>query len=337
MNVPRDLLQQEKLLRLQQFFLEETDEDHGVTVADIQEYLQSFGISAERKSIYENIETLTHCGLDIDCEKIGNRNYYRLVSRDFETAELRLLADAVASSRFITAKKSAELLTKRAGLASRHQGSGLQRQVFVTSRIKNMNETIFYLIDDLNRAFSENVAVEFFYTEWVLKGGVPSKKPRHGGKRYLVSPWQLLWEDEFYYLIAFDHEKQAIRHYRVDRLEKLTLTDQPRQGIEEFRALRTEEYAARVFGMFAGQTEQATIAFPDHFLAAMIDRFGKGLRLIRREDGRLQITVEVVPSPHFFGWLFSLGEEVSLIAPQELKEKYIAALRLELEKEQHHG
>lgn len=335
--MPRDLLQQEKLLRLQQFFLQETDEQHRVTMEQIIGHLTSMGIKAERKSIYENIETLNHCGMDILKEKQGGTTRYYAASREFETAELRLLADAVASSRFITARKSSELLKKLSGLASRHQGAGLRRQVYVASRIKNMNETVFYLIDDLNRAINDGSSIEFCYCDWSWNGTALKKVPRHEGQRYQVSPWQLLWQDEFYYLIAYDHVSCSIRHYRVDRMERIALTGEPRQGAEDFKEIRMEDYTARLFGMFGGETERVTLSFPPRLLDVMIDRFGKGLRLAPGKNGALLVTAEVIPSLPFYGWLFSLGSEVTLEAPAHLKEAYITALKKQLEKENENG
>lgn len=319
--------QNQKLLRLMQIFLQETDEDHGITMAQILSLLEGFGIHAERKSIYENIETLNQCGMDILAEKQGHQSYYYLASREFETAELRLLADAVASSRFITAKKSDQLLKKLSALSSRYQGGQLKRSVHVPSRIKNMNETIFYLVDDLNRAIRENRSITFRYYEWVYRQGQLVRQARHDGARYEVSPWQLLWEDEYYYLIAFDHKSQAIHHYRVDRMGEIAITENPRQGADAFKAIRMEDYSARVFGMFGGQSQAVTLSFPDHLLDAMIDRFGKDLLPKRIAEGRLQIRAEVIPSSHFFGWLFSLGEQVRIEDPATLKEEYIAALK----------
>ena len=322
--------QNQKLLRLMQIFLQETDEDHGITMAEILAMLEGFGIHAERKSIYENIETLNQCGMDILAEKQGHQSYYYLASREFETAELRLLADAVASSRFITAKKSDQLLQKLSALASRYQGGQLKRSVHVASRIKNMNETIFYLVDDLNRAIRENRAITFRYYEWVYQQGRLVRRPRHDGALYEASPWQLLWEDEYYYLIAFDHKSRSIHHYRVDRMGDIQIADQPRQGDDAFKAIRMEDYTARVFGMFGGNSQMVTLSFPDHLLDAMIDRFGKELNLTRIAEGRLQTRAEVIPSSHFYGWLFSLGEQVTLDAPAELKEEYLAALKRRL-------
>lgn len=335
--MPKNPLQQQKLLRLQQYLLQETDETHGVTMAEILDYLASCGIKAERKSIYENLATLSQCGMDILSEQRGHNTYYYLATREFETAELRLLADAVASSRFITAKKSAELLQKLSSLASRHQGSGLKRQVHVASRIKNMNETIFYLIDELNRAIEKNAAIEFCYYDWVSEGTALRRVARHGGRRYLVSPWQLLWQDEFYYLIAFDHAAGSIRHYRVDRMGEITLTEQKRQGTAEFKQIRMEDYTARLFGMFGGETQRVTLSFPARLLDVMIDRFGKELHPEKgKKEGFLTLHTDVIPSLPFYGWLLSLGPEVTLDSPAELKQAYAQALKNQL-KEQENG
>lgn len=330
--MPKNPMQSQKLLRLQQIFLQETDENHGLTMEEIIARLAACGIAAERKSIYENIDTLNQCGMDILREKQGNRTLYYAASREFETAELRLLADAVASSRFITAKKSGELLKKLESLTSRHYAAGLRRQVHVPSRIKNMNETIFYLVDELNRAIGKNVSIEFCYYDWVAEGQTLQRVARHDGQRYEVSPWQLLWEDEFYYLIAFDHRSASIRHYRVDRMGDITLTDRRRQGDEEFKKIRMEDYTARLFGMFGGETKTVVLTFPARLLDVMIDRFGKELRLQKSEkEGFLTLRAPVIPSQPFYGWLLSLGSEVTLDAPEDLKKEYIETLKKEIE------
>ena len=330
--MPKNPLQSQKLLRLQQIFLQETDENHGLTMEEIIARLAACGITAERKSIYDNIETLNQCDMDILREKQGGHTLYYAASREFETAELRLLADAVASSRFITAKKSGELLKKLETLTSRHYAASLRRQVHVPSRIKNMNETIFYLVDELNRAISKNVSIEFCYYDWVAEGQSLKRVARYDGRRYCVSPWQLLWEDEFYYLIAFDHRSESIRHYRVDRMGGITLTDQRRKGAEDFKKIRMEDYTARLFGMFGGETQTVTLTFPARLLDVMIDRFGKELRLQTAEkEGYLTLRAPVIPSLPFYGWLVSLGSEVTLDSPATLKQEYIETLKKEIE------
>ncbi|MBQ8600280.1 MAG: WYL domain-containing protein [Clostridia bacterium] len=322
--------QQQKLLRLQQIFLRETDENHGLTMEELVERLEGFGIPAERKSLYENIETLNLCGMDVLKERKGNKTVYYAASRDFEEAEVRLLADAVASSRFITVKKSEELLRKLTTLTSRHQGTELRRQLYVTSRIKSMNETIYYVLDDLNQAIHRNVAIQFCYYDWQLKNGKLQKKPRHEGRLYTVSPWQLIWQDELYYLVAYDHITRSIRHYRADRMGLITLTEEKRQGEDAFKEIRLEDYTSRLFGMFGGKNEWVTLQFPERLLDVMVDRFGKDLHPTPIRDGILEICVEVIPSLPFYGWLFSLGAEIRLIAPEALKDAYKNFLKEQL-------
>ncbi|MBQ3084910.1 MAG: WYL domain-containing protein [Clostridia bacterium] len=319
--------QQQKLLRLQQIFLQETDEAHPLTMSELIARLESMGISAERKSLYENIETLNLCGMDILSERRGAQTVYYSAGGNFEAAELRLLADAVASSRFITAKKSDQLLKKLGELTNRHQSAELRRQVHVAGRVKSMNETIFYLVDDLHHAIDRNRSVTFHYYDWVLEGGTLKRKPRHGGKSYCVSPWQLLWQDEFYYLIAFDHEAAAIRHYRVDRMGDISLNEQPRLGAEQFAEIRMDDYTARLFGMFGGKPERVVLSCPERLLGVMIDRFGKDIRPTMRPDGRIEIHTDVIPSLPFYGWLLSLGEEAQLEAPEHLRQEFETTLK----------
>ncbi len=319
--------QSEKLLRLQQIFLQETDEEHPITMHRIIERLASFGVIAERKSLYENIEVLNRCGCEILSERRGGQTYYYAADRTFELSELRLLADAVSSSRFITERKSNHLLEKLGSLCSIHQADQLKRRLHIASRIKNMNETILYAVDDLYRAMDENKALSFRYYDWRMAGTKMQKLPRHGGAEYRVSPWQLIWLEENYYLVAFEHEKGQIRHYRVDRMGDLHLLPDPRQGEAEFKERRVEDYLARVFGMFGGEPCAITLSFPERMLEVMVDRFGKEIRPEPLADGRLQIRAQVVPSPPFYGWLVSLGEEVVLEEPSELRQAFLAELK----------
>ncbi len=319
----RSANQQYKLVRLMELFLQETDEDHGLTMEEIIAHLAASGIPAERKSIYENIETLNqYCGMDIIHTQEGGRHLYFAGERTFQETDVRLLADAVASSRFITAKKSEELLKKLSSLTSRHHAAELRRQLHVASRIKNMNDTIYYILDDLSRAINGNKAIEFCYYDWKCQGGALKKSPRHGGKVYTVSPWQLLWQDELYYLIAYDHAAEAIRHYRVDRMGMIRLTEEKRQGEELFATIHLENYTSRIFGMFGGKSQWVTLSFPERFLDIMVDRFGKDLHPTPAKKGYFEIRVEIVPSLPFYGWIFSLGAEVQLVEPLSLREEY---------------
>ncbi len=206
-----------KLLYLMKILLEQTDENHRITMTEIIENLASYNISAERKSLYNDIESLRLYGLDIIGIQEGRTYFYYVGSRRFELAELKLLVDSVQSAKFITAKKSSELIKKLEGLASRYEASKLHRQVFVAGRVKTMNESIYYNVDRIQTAIGENSKITFQYFQWNVE---KKMELRHDGAVYKVSPWALSWNDGNYYLIAYDGEKGIIKHFRVENVEK---------------------------------------------------------------------------------------------------------------------
>ena len=227
---------------------ENTDENHAMSANDIISALAKQGISAERKSIYDDIERLKLFGCDILSRRSEPKGYY-LASRDFEIAELKLLVDAVQSSKFITEKKSNQLIHKIEQLASRHEAQTLQRQVVVSNRIKTMNESIYYNIDKLHSAISSDVKITFKYCSWTL---AKKLEPKKDGANYTVSPYILVWDDENYYLIGFDDDSKEIRHYRVDKMLNITITAEKRDGDDQFSKFDIGNYSKRTFGMFAG-------------------------------------------------------------------------------------
>lgn len=304
--------QKGKLLALQRILWQQSDAEHPLSATALIELLAAQGIAAERKSIYDDIEVLCRFGLDIE-RTGGPRGGYYLASRDFELPELRLLVDAVQSSRFITEKKSLQLISKLERLASRHEGAGLQRQVVVTSRIKTMNESIYYNVDRLHAAIAQDRQIAFEYFDWTVK---KQKKLRHGGTRYTVSPWALLWDNENYYLIAYDAAQQGIRHYRVDKMLHIEPLEQKRLGREQMEGFDVASYAGQCFGMFGGQAERVTIRF-DHSLAGVvIDRFGTDAAIIDDGDGTFRLMATVAISPVFLAWVMSFGERAQLLSPE---------------------
>ena len=216
-----------KLLYLYDILKERTDEYHAISMSEIIEALDACGVSAERKSIYTDIQALNVYGADIVGEKVGKGYQYRVASRDFEMPELKLLVDSVQSSKFITGRKSKDLIRKLEGLASRYEARELDRQVVVAGRIKTMNESIYYNVDAIHRAIADDVKIRFKYFRWTEK---KDQELRRDGADYVVSPWGLVWDDENYYLIGYDDEREEIRHYRVDKMKSIRLTDQKREG-----------------------------------------------------------------------------------------------------------
>lgn len=320
--------QKAKLLYLMKYLLEETDETHGVSAAQLMAHLESLGISSERKSLYNDLDTLRDFGLDVI--KLGGRpTLYAVASRDFELAELKLLVDVVQSSRFITEKKSLSLIRKLENLAGRHGARQLQRQVFVRNRIKSMNESIYYNVDKLHEAITFDKQISFCYFDYSI---TKEKLYRKGGARYRVSPYALTWDDENYYLIAHEAESGLVKHYRVDKMSDIATEELPRNKNEDFDGSRLAEYAGKVFGMFAGEERKVRLRFVNRLAGAVIDRFGRDVMINSKDDGSFTVTVNVVVSPQFYGWLCGFGDEVQLLWPEDVREDFICYVKKLIEK-----
>ena len=314
----RSANQKLKCLYLRQFLLENTDEAHPVTVSQMIDYLARHDIAAERKSIYDDIDGLRSYGLDIEYRKAQDGGYF-IANREFQLPELKLLVDAVQSSKFLSLRKSNELIAKLEKLASRHEAQALRRQVYVTHRIKNTNESIYYNVDALHSAIAAGSRITFRYFDWDMNG---KKKYRHEGKRYRISPWALLWDDENYYLVGYDAEHAERRHYRVDKMESITQTGEERLGKELFAGFDPAAYSRKVFGMYGGEPQKVTLRFESSMSNIVFDRFGRELILTPDREGGFTVTVEVVPSPQFFAWLTGLGAPVKILSPQPIVQQF---------------
>lgn len=304
-----------KQLYLMKILLERTDDTHSVTMSDIIDALAAYGISAERKSIYSDIENLRLYGLDIIGSQEDRTYSYRIGSREFELAELKLLVDSVQYAKFITAKKSSELIKKIEGLASKYEATKLQRQVFVAGRIKTMNESIYYNIDRLHAAIADNSKITFQYFQWNVR---KEMELRHGGALYEVSPWALSWDDENYYLIAYDSEQGKIKHFRVDKMLKINSTGEKREGKQEFKSFDMAAYSRKMFGMYGGKEECVRIECDNSLAGVMIDRFGKEIIMIPIDDNRFAVNVDVAVSRQFLAWIIGLGEGVKITSPSSV-------------------
>ena len=316
--MPKSEKQKLKLLYITQYLMEKTDENHIATTTELIDYLASNGITAERKSIYTDIELLIDYGLDIVKVK-GRPAGYQLVSRQFELAELKLLVDAVQASKFITSKKSRELIGKLETLCSKKEARQLHRQVVVTNRTKAVNENIYYNVDQIYSAIAGNVKIRFLYFEWNVK---KEMQLRHDGAFYEVSPWLLTWDDDNYYLIAYDDESRMIKHYRVDKMLKLSLSDKKRQGKEQFENFDIAAYSKKTFGMFAGEEKMVTLSCKTNLIGVIIDRFGNEASLRENGEGFDLVRVKVAVSRQFFGWLTGLSDAVKIVGPKETAEEY---------------
>lgn len=306
-----------KLLYLTKIFREQTDEEHMLTIAEIIEKLSAYDVSADRKTLYTDFEELRHFGLDIISQQIGRQHYYYLGAREFELPELKLLVDSVQSAKFITAQKSQKLIKKLEGLVSRYEATQLQRQVYITGRVKTMNESIYYNVDKLHAALSADAQIQFQYYQWNVK---KEMELRRGGKLYQVSPWGLMWDDEYYYLVAYDAETDKIKHYRVDKMLRIQITDQKRAGKERYQSFNLPDYTKRIFGMFSGEETKVTLEADNSMAGVLIDRFGKDIMLIPQDGGRFRATVDVAISDQFLGWIVALGT-VKIVGPEAVVKK----------------
>lgn len=322
--MPRSSRQKQKLLYLQKIMLEKTDENHPLSLGEIIELLAGYGIQTERKALYDDLQILETFGLDI-CRTRSSTVRYFVGSRDFEIPELKLLVDAIQSAKFITHSKSLRLIKKLEGLVSENDGKQLQREVVVTNRVKTFNEQIYYNVDEIHNAIAQNKKISFRYMKWQtdFSGGAKIvRAERHAGEIYIISPFALCWDDENYYLVGFDSEAEIIKHFRVDKMEKISIIDSERDSTDRFESFNPAHYAKSVFSMFGGEECEVTLSVANELIGVIVDRFGADVFIRRDGDSRFLITVSVVLSPQFYAWLFGLGTGVRIVSPQKAIEEY---------------
>ncbi len=315
----RSMGQKAKIMVLLELLWQRTDEEHRLSVPQMIEHLRNQGITAERKSVYSDIEALQAAGFEIQCQRGPGGGYY-MVHRPFELAELKLLVDAVQGSRFITTRKSESLIRKLESLTSDFQARQMQRQVMVTGRVKNMNESILYSVDGLHQAISEDHQVSFLYSDWNLNR---ERVPRKEGQRYLVSPWALVWNNDNYYLVAYLDQPEGgeIRHYRVDKMSRIRVEEKrPRQGKKEFEQLDLAAYTRSLFGMFGGETKTVRLRCANKLVDAMLDRFGRDVTLLEYRKDTFDLYTEVTLSQQFAGWVCGFGGDVQVLEPAEARQ-----------------
>ena len=300
-----------KLLYLAQYLQQQTDEEHPKTVGDMIDYLAAFGISAERKSIYDDLHLLEQYGMDIQTVK-GKSFGYFLGQRDFQLPELKMLIDVVQSSPFLSRKKSMELIGKLETLTSRPNARALRRQVYVMNRTRTSNEQLYYAVDGINTAINENRQVSFRYFDWTVTG---EKAFRRDGALYVTNPVALC-VDRHYYLVAYDAMREEYRHYRVDRIDRLTVTDAPRSPLPEGFDLGS--YVKTIFDMYNGETTTVLLRMHHSLLNAAMDRFGSNAHLRSDDEDFFVLSAPVEIGPTFFGWLFQFGGKAKLIGPENI-------------------
>lgn len=307
-----------KLLYLMKILMEKTDETHGITMPEIIASLEAYGVSAERKSIYSDMENLRLYGIDIIGEQVDGSYSYYIGNRQFELAELKLLVDSVQSAKFITAKKSNELIKKIESFGSKYEASQLHRQVYVSERVKTMNESIYYNVDLIHTAIGSNSKITFQYFQWDVNKKMVLKR---NGERYSLSPWALTCSNENYYLIAYDSHEAKIKHFRVDKMLKINITGEKREGRDSFNQFDMGIYEKKMFGMFTGEEQSVKLLCKNYMAGVMIDRFGKDVILNKVDDEHFAANVKVVVSIQFLSWVMGLGEGVKITGPESVVEQ----------------
>lgn len=298
--------------------LEQTDEEHTLSVPQMIEELERYGVSAERKSIYDDLECLRLFGLDICSVKAKGVGYF-VASRDFELPELKLLVDSVQASKFITKKKSLELISKIEGLTSRNTATKLRRQVYVTNRVKTVNEKIYYNVDKIYEAISENRKITFRYFEL----GVDKQKIyRKEGGLYSESPLALSWDDENYYMIVYKKKYGSFTHYRVDKMDDISICDEKREVLE--KEFDLSKYTKSVFSMFGGKEVNVTVKFENSLAGVVFDRFGLDVPTMKIDENHFKCNLNVAVSPVFLAWVAGFGSKAEILSPdavvQEMKD-----------------
>lgn len=258
---------------------------------------------------------MSKLGIDVIKEQRGRETFYHIAGREFELAEVKLLIDAVQSAKFITQKKSKSLISKVKNFVSEHQAKQLQRQIVINDRVKTMNESVYYNVDDIHTAINQNRKIKFKYYKWDIDKKLVE---RHGGSYFVVSPWALLWDDENYYMIAFDDWDNKIKHYRVDKMMYIEVGNDERAGEEEFKNFDMAKYSKATFGMYHGEKTKVCIKFANHMCGVFIDRFGKDTLFRKIDENHSELIVDINVSPQFFGWIFSLGNYVEIVSPKEV-------------------
>ncbi len=324
--MPKTAEQKTRLLKLLEILQRETDEAHPMTEAQLRARLGAAGIDAERKTVLSDLHALEDFGIDV-VNRRGRRGGFFIASRDFELAELKLLVDAVQASKFISEKKSDALIRKLCNLTSRYEAGKLARGVYVSGRVKQENKAVLYTVDTIHTAINEKCKISFLYNEWTIN---KTLKPRHNGARYKISPWRLMMEEGYYYLVGYDEAAECLKHFRVDKITEACLVEENRVGTELYEHLDPALYAGETFGMYGGEEKLVTLLCDKTLIGIILDRFGSKVTLREADETHFSVTVRVRISPVFRGWVLGYGARMRVVAPTEVAEDIRAVARAAL-------
>ena len=299
------------LLYIRDYLEQNTDDEHPATAQMLIDMLAKKGISCERKTIYAHIAALQDYGLDVMNRRGKNGGYY-IASRNFELPELKLLIDAVQSSRFLTERKSRELIEKLCQQCNRYDASLMHRDIVIDRRVKSMNETIYYNVDAVQEAISQNRQIRFRYFDWGMDG-----QRHYRDKEYLASPYGLCQDNENCYLLAHS-PRYGVTHYRVDRMSDIELTEDKRIPCPQLTGKELVSHANQLFQMYSGDSVRVKLRFHKSLVNVVIDRFCRDTMMIPDGDDHFTFTAEVAVSPLFLSWVIGFGEKAKILYPQQV-------------------
>lgn len=314
------------LFYLQELFLEKTDATHYVRMPEIKKYLADRDIIVDRRTVYTDLKLLDYAGFEIvGVQEKGGYKYHH-PSRTFSTNELKFLIDAIGVSRFLTDKKATELIAKVKELGSANERQSLNRHAVVGQRIKSMSDIVLKNLDKINEAISDNCKISFQYMRWTPEKTI---ELMNDGKDYVVSPFAVTLANDYYYLLAYDGEREEIHHYRVDKMKKISFLDEDREGKELYKAFNISDYSMKVFNMFHGKEETVSFEITRSLANVFIDRFGDTLSIRKNFDNPNTYIARatVMISPQFYAWVFGLGSSVKIISPKQVQSGFVDYLK----------
>ncbi len=306
-----------KILYIMKILLEQTDEKHVMTISQLIAKLAIYGIEAERKAIYKDIELLTEFGLDIICVKSRSNEYF-VASREFEIPELRMMIDAISSTKTISYKKSKLLIQKVERLTSIHEAKRIHKNISLDDQVKNTNEEIYYNVDKIENAIKDNMRIKFKYFDYTID---KTRKLRRNGEWYEVSPYALTWAEDHYYMVAYYKFYDCISNFRVDRMLSIETINERRVLLEGAKYFNVADYKKKNFRMYGGEPVMVKVQFDNSLVNPVLDRFGKDITLYKTTEKCFHINIEVVPSHTFYSWLFMFGDKVKIVSPEEIRNK----------------
>lgn len=315
------MINKNRPLYIFKYLWDHTDESHPATTSDIISHLASLGITTTRKTVAEDVAELQESGFDIVCNR-SRQNEYFIGSRYMEVAELKMLVDAVQAAKFISPKKSAELIGKVSALASPHQSIDLKRNLFVDGKVKTSNEAVYYSVDALHNAIQNSLAVTFQYIEYTAD---KKKVLKHNGQKYVLSPYDLVWCNDGYYVVGWSESHDKVVKFRVDRMVRMNVS-------EKLFRIKPEEYdiavfCRQVFSMYDGELCKVELKCKNALMKTVIDRFGEDVETMSLENGYFKAVVEVSVSPTFYSWVFTFDGGIKILSPKKVRQAYIDRLK----------